>query len=342
MTKPTDETVDLDQLLAAAITEHSPKEPAPPAAESAETDDTKTGEEQEGKPAEAPGPEPAETDGAKDTLLSEDEAKEIEKDPKAAELYKRLNRAYTQKTQALSALKKETLAEKQAAEKLRGYAEFIEAFESDPKTILRRLGVQYGLIDSEPKKEPASKEEFPKSPPPPKGLSKDEIASRFKKAFGEEYEDFSVVLGDVLHELLGQQQKPEPPPDLGKITSRLDSLEAEKTMARVHQDIDALTVRHKDWKAHEPAMLEVMRKIGNAPGLNAEEYLDLVYDLATKNQQKAATTKTVIEKIKRSAAANEPPSRTGVNPTLVKVASDKAISLDDAIEMALRGEVVED
>ncbi len=127
--------------------------------------------------------------------------------------------------------------------------------------------------------------------------------------------------------------------EIAPIKEAHTAMVSEAAAAETQSTMEAFTAKYPEWKKHEVKMLEIGAKfIPTAGAMTDFEYMETLHKLATSDQSKAEQTKTLVEKINKSAASVEP-SGSGVPNERVEHAlppPDKR-SMRDAFAAAKNG-----
>jgi len=234
-------------------------------------------------------------------LLSSEELEALKDNPKA--LRKALNRAYTQKTQAL-------------AEQRR----FAEAFRTDPQGTLRRVAAALGMRVTAPE----SKEQV------------DEIHATLVDTFGEEIAGkFRPVMDKLIKQAVEAQVQP--------LRQAQEQVLSQAATTQSQTVLKAFGEKYPDWKKHEKAMLEHAKKIvpsGNG-GMTEFEYLEILYHQATRKSSEAETTKKVVDRLTKGAKKTDKPTRGAPASKVASTSSGRVPTFEEAFEAAKRGELLE-
>lgn len=288
-----------DVDTAAPVVDQAPAVPAP-------TGDTKS--EPATAAADTPGGSAA--DEAPVATLTEEQQKSWTNLPPEAR--KHFNRLYTQKTQELSAQKKEhenavALVEALKDESRRG---------TTLEFIAKSLGYQ------------VSKPEIPAAQ-----QAKDEIFTQLSEQFGEPAAQVILKAAEQIAE-----KKVEP------IQSARQQ-ETQAAMARENKAIEeAFAAKHPDWKQYESRMTEIGQILRPGPGADKTAYIEHLYFLARRDGSEAQVVKEVAERMAKSAQSAEAPT-SGISATRVAATIPTTGSFQErfkaAAELAKRGQVVE-
>lgn len=246
-------------------------------------------------------------------LLGQEEFDKLKDDP--AKLLKAVNRAATQKFQALAKERKE----------LKPYASFIRALDKDPEGALRAVAEKMGL-----KIEGGTKAETEKAI---ESLA-DKLTESFRKDLGPEYEDLSDKLAVAVHNALQLAV-----PELTKSSSeRIDAVINDAAAREAADAITAFTKKFPDWKQHEEAMVELSHKIPAGEGVSSDEYMEMLYYLVTRDRREGEGVKKVIQRMAKSAKAGNGKDSTVPDKQVAKGPPSKAPSFREAAAAAMRGE----
>ena len=228
---------------------------------------------------------PVEKTGAESAPLSEDseellDSKTYEKlkaDPE--KLRKELNRAWTQKTQALSEQRKA----------LEPHLELFRALEENPEETIRKLAEERGLTIAEAKKEEVREAVSP-------------VATELRQVFGPGLEDLADRLAPVLERVIAERIEP--------IKRQTDEVVSNAVIEEVNRNIELFTKEHSDWKKFEPEMMKISTWLQPAKQTNGKypttaQYMEALYHLATKDARKGDIVKETVERMAHAAAKSE-------------------------------------
>lgn len=237
-------------------------------------------------------------------LLSDEEYQRLAAGGDLEAMRRGMQKAFTQKTQALAAKRKE--AEQALA--------FVNQLQTDPLNTLKALANQVGADITLPTRQDKVKE------------ATDQLYEKFKSVLGE---DGARELMPAFEEMIGRMMAP--------IRHNLQMNAAKEAEVLSKVAIEALTDRHADWKKFEPRMMEIAKQIQVSDNISEDDYLEYLYVLASKDQAVADETSKKIDKINKAAKASEPSART-VAPGKVATAPAGKVSFKQAAAAALRGE----
>jgi hypothetical protein len=324
MATDTAERVTFDQAYAQA--KEATTAPPPPApAEAVEPPAGDTNEAAEPKaeqPDKAPD-QPPESAESEELLTSEEQAKLTADQRKT---YKSMQKAYTQKTQKLSAKLKEVTELSDMAE----YKPLITAFKANPQETLQRLASQYGFTlqaTAQDSKAASTIEPAVQS-----------AVEQMRKAFGPEGEPLADQLAPIMHELAKAVAQSVVDTQIKPIKAQQDEIAYKTVAAETEVEMKSFEKSHPDWKEHEPAMLKLSQTLVPATGadLSASDYLELLYTIATKDQRARNATTDVVKKLAAVVKASEPPD-SGVKDQNITPAAPKRPTIEQAFEAAKKG-----
>lgn len=316
---PPEETANptIDQAFEAAE-QSLAQEPTEKTVEQPAEGDTKAGEKTqtaEQPPVETPPVETTETD----ELLTKDEVAKLS--PEGQANYKKMQKAYTQKTQTLAAERK----------KLENWQNVIDAFEADPVGTLRKIAPQYGLQFAE-----AAAKEAEETTQDPNAEVTAQMQTELRELLGPEQEALADGLTKIFDRALRSATQSAVKAEVEPLKQRDQERALEEITTTTETEMKAFGDKHKDWKQHEPKMLEIGKKLLPAEGMTTADYLETLYYLATKDQSEAEQVNKVVERINKAASSAEP-QESAVNTTRVTPARPKRPTLEEAFEAAEKG-----
>lgn len=263
-------------------------------------DDTSTTPPEE--PPETADP-PVETVDDPDALLTPDEVAKLTGTAKAQ--YERMNKAFTTKTQALAAQRKE----------LEEWNPLIEGLKTDAAATLEKVAKELGftVAKAETKTETA------------------ELPDEWK---------FMQPVFDARDKAIEARLRAEIEP----VKQAHSAMAVEAAAAETKATIEAFNAKHPGWEKHESKMLELGQLFVPAPGskMTDGDYMEHLFKLATADLSEAERTKKVVDKMNRSANSSE--DRTpGVSKERVvhAIPPPGKRSFKDAYDAAKRGELWE-
>lgn len=310
----------LQEAFEAAKAEHSSPERALDAGASTETGTVKGPDEAKTEPPVSDAVTPEISDFLSDEELSSLKAKH---GTDADALARDLKAAFTKKTQSLAEQRK-------SVERLAEHADFIDALQKDPLATIQQVAERMGW----------------------------NIAPKTAEAQATEHADATIAkaqngLRDRLREKLtahGLDFLVDPIADSVEPSVKEAIEEAIKPMKsalKTHDDraaegqrdavLAAFEAKHPDWKAHEASMTKLSARIKPGDGVEPGEYLETLYDLATKDTREAEAVKRHIAKMTQAAKADEGKSHS-VADGQVMTARPANPSIREAFEAAKRGE----
>jgi len=328
MEKPeeTAEDQNIEQAFEAAVAEHSSKEEQADGAKEALDDkgtgDTETGEEQQTQDTdEAQG---ASDESADEQLLTDEEFNKVRSDPEA--LRKTMNRAFTQKTQALAEKRK----------RLETYEAFIQAYEKDPLGTIAQVAEQNGYVFA-PKSASKQGEGKPAETTGQTEQAEDTV-SLLREALAADPEDLPARLASVVEKIADKRADEKIERRVKPVEEKQREGEARDSQREYQKALGRMDTRHKGWTKFKNQMVALDKKIKPQPGTTVDEYLDMLYDLATKDAKIGTKTRETVEKINRAAKESDDPG-SGV-PTSNISSLPENPSLEEAFELALQGKTI--
>jgi hypothetical protein len=315
-TQTSDALPTFQEAFAAAKAEHAEPEaaPAPEAVDETPADPAPSGDDDE-------------------TLVSDQDYKALQEKHggDVEQVRKDLERAFTKKTQKLAERAKKY-------DRYDQYAPVLEEYEADPVAALTKLAEQHGLrlTDATAPETRQATEEATEAAQP----AVDALIQQFKEKLGPEYEYLADGLAPAVMHLVESLTKQTVDTATAPLKAEQQARLAQQAEQQTADVMKAFGEKHADWKEHEPAMLALAEKI-HPNGMNEAEYLDLLYQVVTRDRAVADAAKSAIVKMTEAAKKAEP----RVEPTgdsKVKKSRPKNASFADAYEAAKRGEVWED
>jgi|GEM_PF-5215091 len=282
-------------------------------------------EETTKQPEQTTGETPAKEAPETEELLSTDEVANLTPEQQAT--YKKMQKAYTQKTQKLAAERKAHAVE---LERLKSWEPIIESFETSPEETIKRAAKQYGIkLVDEAGAKPVQQSAV--------DTAVTAMRDRLRQLHGPEHEAYADELANTFQAALEAVAKEVVSREVQPLKAQQEAALQQAAMESTENDLSAMDKRHPGWRDHEQKMLDISRKWQPAEGANitAAEYLDMLYGLATRDQTRAADTQEVIERINKSARASEP--ETAVNAQIVTPARPKRPTMEEAFDAAKRG-----
>jgi hypothetical protein len=251
-------------------------------------------------------------------ILSKEEQAKLS--PEHLKQYKKMQAAYTQKTQKLAAERKSV---EERSKGLETYQELIDSWKKDPKGVIERLANEAGLKIA---LEQGTKAETTEAV--------DETVKELSNVFGPEA---AAVIGPVFEKMilkrLGDLKKTEIEP----LKEESRAIQMQGIVTETETELAAFSKLHPDWKQYEPKMLELGKKLMPAQGSNmtTQEYMGMLYNLATANATSARQTKEAVDRINKAAAASS--TDAGVSADKVTTAAPKRPTFQEAFEAAKQG-----
>lgn len=171
----------------------------------------------------------------------------------------------------------------------------------------------------------------------PTKTEKKTITQRIKESLGEENSILADALGPALDQIISEavQEKIHP------ITQSLQEERIQEFSSRIDATIEKLNTDTKgESKKLEKEMLKVMDKVNPSKGTSPEDYINMVYKIASGNTAEVERIKRTNEKQienKKSTTGVQ----TGVNSERIKSGS-KLPTIREAVLAASRGEKIEE
>lgn len=273
--------ITLQEAFTQATEEQSAAADQAPPVEASTADATTTTTTQD--TAEKAGASATTTDG--DAVMTDAEFRALQTqfpdDP--AKQRAALNKAWTQKTQALSA----------AREKIAGQAELLSAIErGDPETV-KRLATQAGLTVSE--KTPATT-----ATETVEDASAKLLAS-FAARLGSEYDFLAPTLAPAVMEIAQAVAQQIVATQVAPLKEARDREQAEQATKAVTAAVQTFETTHADHATHRAAMLALSAKLPIGPAMEYGEYLELLYHAVGREQQIAEAVTGKIDAMNKAA-----------------------------------------
>lgn len=278
-------------------------EPAPPVEESASPETTETPVEESPKVED----QPQEATDTPDPLLSADEVAKLT--PAQKKQYDQMNRAWTQKTQALAAQRKE----------FEKWQPLIESLTADPDTAIQQLAEHRGFTVSKAQQQAVE------------AAASDTLAQlpaelQFLKPVFEQF-------GQTILSTVEGKLKP--------VVEAQTQMISEAAAAESQATVEAFSATHPGWEKHQDAMIALGKKVIPTAGqMTDREYMEMLYTLVTAKESEAEKTKKVVDRINKAVASSETKTA-GLSSDRVEHAMpppDKR-SIREAYAAAKRGEV---
>jgi hypothetical protein len=300
MTGETAERPTFEQAFDDAVKQHpvsgeaAAEDEGTQADESGDTDGgTQTAEETaaEGQPDET---------AEDEQLLTDEEVSSLSEDNRKQ--YKRMQAAFTKKTQAWSKRVKDMEAAEGASQEA---VEFVRTLRSDPAAV-RQLAEQSGLKLAEQPKEESAATEFAL----PENLS------------------FLKPVFDPLIGMLKQQES-----TIAELRVQMKPIQDSTVTAQVQSAMAGMDKRYPEWRKHEAKMVEEAKAFPHPDNMSGADYLERLYRLATYDTQHADQLRKQAEKARKSTAAGDT-GGSGVASGNVRPTAPKFKDLDDAVDKA--------
>ena len=203
-----------------------------------------------------------------------------------------LNKAWTQKTQALA-------AERQ---KLSAQAELLAELERNGPETVRRLAQQVGLTVTETA--PTTTAEATVQD------ASAQLLEGFKAKLGPEYDFLAPALAPAVMEIAQAVAQQIVSTQVEPLKQAREREQAEQTSKAVTDAVTAFEGTHADHATHRAAMLALSAKLPIGPDMAYGEYLDLLYHAVTREQQIAEAVRSKIAAMTSAAQGTGGASRT--------------------------------
>jgi hypothetical protein len=306
----------LAESFNAAMEELKPTETTETTTEEPTTETTETEPAKEEEPVAEPD-KPTDEEG----ILSQAEFDALQtthaKEP--AKVLAALNKAFTQKTQALS-------AERKTYEKVQPYGDLIEAYEADAEGTITALARErgYKLVKDEAPAAEAAKPVV------------DEALGEFRKALGPDYEYLADALSPALSALVQRvaadtvKGAVEP---LKAETQAIITKQAQEQTTKIFADFEK---KHPDYKQHEKAMHALSQQV-QPHGMDELAYLEHLYTAVTMDQTIGERVKAALAKVNKAAIESDGTRAATVTESQVKKDFPAKPTLREAAAAALEG-----
>ena len=259
-------------------------------------------------------------EAAEEGLLTQEEVSRLSETDRAT--YRRMNQAFTQKTQKLAEERKQIQQIKEA----------FETFQTDPQGAIKEWARHYGVKLAEEAE--AAKDPQGQAAQIQGFNTLDRVKSKLRALLpGEE----NQPLADGLAQILADEVEQTVRQNVDPIKAQQEAAMMEAARASTEADFEALGTRHPDWKEHEAKMVEIGRQWTPAPGMPVDKYLDTLYRLATLDESEAARTNKVLDRIHKAVSSAEPSPGAAVNTSRVTPARPAKASIEDAFRAAKQG-----
>lgn len=193
----------------------------------------------------------------------------------------------------------------------------------DPKTastVVSALAMQLGLLAG-PKAVETPKEEV---------KAKKDILSIFKESLGKEFDFLAPKIAAAVDEVM-QQQNEERQLEIQQTNNARIASETSTAMNAIAKRTNG------ESRKLEPKMVELSSKILPSPGMKVEEYIEVLYTLASSGKQSGIIKTQLNDKIRRNAndvtarirSAGGNREETGIDP-------NKKYSLKESVALAVK------
>lgn len=239
-------------------------------------------------------------------------------DKTVQDMARSMNRAFTQKTQALANERKEL-------EHLRAFS---DAWKADPTRAVKLLASQVGLEFREP------------APPAPAvDAVNDALTNGLRQALGPEWGDLPDRLAPALAPLTQKIAEQAIAQALKPIKDDQEKLIKDSAEREMQAQMSAFEKKHPDFKQHESRMVELSQRFLPAQGVSEQEYLEQLYFLAARDSLVSAEVQRAIAKIGKSAeGASGAPASVAASKVVTRPSGP--ITIAEAYAAAKRGETL--
>jgi hypothetical protein len=249
-----------------------------------------------------------------DTLLSQADIDQLKGKPE--ELAKKLNQAWTKKTQLLA-------TERKQLEPYLGLIEQLNGDEVQQKRAVAALAAHLGMNLGEGTK--AERQEQAKE-------LGEILMEDVRAALGPEYGDLADRLAPAMQKVAERVASEVAKPLAAEQHRLLTDVAARESAAAVQ----VFEKTHPDFKKHEAAMVALSKKL-QPNGMSEQEYLSTLYAVVTASGKQGDAVKKAIKRINDSTKSGSDGPR--VPAREVKVTPTGTPSFAEAAEAAERGEV---
>ena len=279
-------------------------------------------------PAEDPSPAPADVvpatpstpesaahaDPDLDTdLISDEHADALKDDPVA--LRKALQKAFTQKTQKLA----------KEREELASVRDLVTALRDDPDATITALAKQAGFEITKPSATPEPAED-----------PVEQVRSALAESLGPEYEDLAERLAPALAKAVKAEAERQAAPLKAVQVQQLQ----DAALREAEAEMTTFGKAHPDWKAHEAEMNKLGALVTPKPGMDPQQFLEMLYLTVKKDRAVSEATSKALTKMQKSAEAGAK-SDGGVSADKVALSPTKNLTFQEAAALAKRGIRVE-
>jgi len=250
-------------------------------------------------------------------LIGQEKWDALQNDPAA--LRKELNRAFTQRSQAMASERKT----------LEPYSKFVKALESDAVGTVTKLAERLGLKiqgqqgqngDGGPGKKEATR------------TLAEEITETVRAELGPDYEDMADKLAGAIYKAADAVVKER----VEALSEKQEQIIAEQAQRESKSALDEFAKTHPDWEKHEDAMTALSRKMIPGEGMTDIEYLENLYWIVTRDSKNGDGVKKTVDRMK--ASAKEGAARGAVPNTHVSGSPAKLPTFGEAAAAAVRGQ----
>lgn len=246
-------------------------------------------------------------------VLDQKRFDELKDDPAA--LLKEINRAATKKFQGISEQRKA----------LEPYADFVRSYQKDPRAAAIELAESLGIEVKRPKSVEASEKAV-------ESLT-DQINAKVREALGPEYSDISDKIGKAIHDAASLMVKEAVEP----LKKGQETLISESAGREAQNALTVFGKTHPDWKKFDKQMTELATKYKPGEGVSEQDYLDMLYTLASREGKEGDAVKRAAKRMNNSAKKSGKGDRS-VSATTVTKSPAGLPTFAESAAAARRGE----
>jgi hypothetical protein len=164
----------------------------------------------------------------------------------------------------------------------------------------------------------------------------DQIRYAVREALGPEYEDIADRLAPAMRRVAEMVAAETAKP----LVAEQDRLIQESAMRESVAVINDFEKSNPGWRKHEPAMVELSKKLMPQTGMTEREYMDILYTVVTRDTSEGDKTKRIVDRINKSTRNDSGGNRVPSREVVVKPSS--LPTFEEAATAARRGERFED
>ena len=246
---------------------------------------------------------------------------------------------YTKKTQRLATERKEYEGTKR-------FSSFIEAFDEDPGEAIRLLAQMNRIDLTQLAGEGADTSAATPTAPALAAELVTKVTEDVKEALGPDLDYLADPIAKAVTKALERIVPGTVEQTVKPLREKTESLVSARMNAESQAAMAEFAKRHPDWQDHEGEILKLSKRLMPAKDMDVSEYLDLLYDTATRTQREERIKKTAErdaggrfkKTLTRMNSAERGDESRGVPDARVRKTPPKEFSFEDAAKAALRGE----